>query len=611
MPLGVGHGTGVEPDVDEVGLPVHFAARFAHQHDGVDKGAVQIEVLRNLPVHESRLYGALHLRAQLGQGADAFFFAAVFGAPYGQGCAPVARAAQVPVDQVFQPVAKASGAGGCGLPVDRFVQLHQAFLAGRSADEPGVDGIIEYGLVGAPAMRIGMHEFLHPEGFVFFLEFYGDQHIGGAVVWIVLVFVGVVFDVHPGKIGDFRHETALFVDDGHLVALFVLHHDAGYVVFDRNAKVVGTEGLGHVHDAGAVFGGDEIGDDHPQGGIGKRHIGQQLLVLDVRQILPAVLPAHLPGNELVARPVGLKVQVFGRGIEPGRNAVAGEYHLYGFEGVGVEGADFHIPDVFAHGERVVCRQRPGRGGPGQEVLVLRSFDAELRHDGAVFHVAVATGLVEFMRTQPRAGGRRIGLDGIAPVQQPFIVKLFEQVPEAFHVVALEGDVGIAQVDPEAHDLGEIIPFALVLHHRLPAFPVELLHRNALAYVFFGNSEFLFHLQFHGKAMCVPSALAPHPVAFQGFVAAKDVFDRTRHDVVDAGGAVGRGGAFVKSELRRSRAQCYRFLKNPVFFPIGEHLLAQPGKIRIAVFPVFHGQSPSFSSVSTKASPISSFSRDSR
>jgi len=42
MPLGIGHGAAVEPDVDEVRDPAHGAALGAHQHDLVHKGLVQV-----------------------------------------------------------------------------------------------------------------------------------------------------------------------------------------------------------------------------------------------------------------------------------------------------------------------------------------------------------------------------------------------------------------------------------------------------------------------------------------------------------------------------------------------------------------------------------------
>ena len=45
MHLGVGHRTGVEPHVDEVGLAVHRFAALAHQYDVVYIGAMQVDLV--------------------------------------------------------------------------------------------------------------------------------------------------------------------------------------------------------------------------------------------------------------------------------------------------------------------------------------------------------------------------------------------------------------------------------------------------------------------------------------------------------------------------------------------------------------------------------------
>ncbi len=122
----------------------------------------------------------------------------VLAAPDGQWGTPVARAAQVPVHQVFEPVAEAAGAGAFGLPVDGFVELDQPVLHGRGLDKPGVERVVQHGLVGAPAVRVGVLVLLHFEGRAVLFQLDGDAVTSvGLVVGIGLVVAVVVLHLRP------------------------------------------------------------------------------------------------------------------------------------------------------------------------------------------------------------------------------------------------------------------------------------------------------------------------------------------------------------------------------------------------------------------------------
>ena len=91
VPLRERHGARVEPGVDDLGHAAHLAAALgAGEHDVVDVGPVQVEIVGNGP--------GRHL-AQLRDGADAVRVA-LLAAPDGQRRAPVAVAAERPVDVV-------------------------------------------------------------------------------------------------------------------------------------------------------------------------------------------------------------------------------------------------------------------------------------------------------------------------------------------------------------------------------------------------------------------------------------------------------------------------------------------------------------------------------
>ena len=116
-------------------------ALWAGEDDVVDIGSVEVEGVffgQGVLSHEACGDGFLYLLLEFGKASDAFFFCAVGGAPYGQGGTPEAGAADVPVEEVFEPVLEASYACGFGLPVDRLVFLDELFFAGGGFDEPSV-----------------------------------------------------------------------------------------------------------------------------------------------------------------------------------------------------------------------------------------------------------------------------------------------------------------------------------------------------------------------------------------------------------------------------------------------------------------------------------------
>ena len=121
--LRIGHGAGVEPNVNQVGLALHGFAVLRNEDDVVHVGAVQVYlvivflrifarheafVLVGIALHEAGSHGLLYFVVKFFYGFDALLFRAVLGAPDGQRCTPVARTAQVPVVQVLEPLAEAS-----------------------------------------------------------------------------------------------------------------------------------------------------------------------------------------------------------------------------------------------------------------------------------------------------------------------------------------------------------------------------------------------------------------------------------------------------------------------------------------------------------------------
>ena len=156
--LGVGHGAGFEPAVEDLGGAAVGLA-VAVDEDLVDEVLVEVG----------------HLLAgeglELGDGADADHVLGVgLVDPDGEAGAPEAVAGDVPVLGVAEPVAEAVGADGLGRPVDGGVVGDEAVVEVLDADVPGVDGAVDEGRVGAVAEGVGVDDGALVDELAVFLE---------------------------------------------------------------------------------------------------------------------------------------------------------------------------------------------------------------------------------------------------------------------------------------------------------------------------------------------------------------------------------------------------------------------------------------------------------
>ena len=247
--------------------------------------------------------------------------------------------------------------------------------------------------------------------------------------------------------------------------------------------------------------------------------------------------------------------------------------------IAVVGLHSHVVNLRANTEGCVAGQGPGRGGPSDEVRCtplchfgLRVLHLELAYHRQVLHVSVAAGLVQLVRAQSRTCGGRIGLDGIAFIEQALLVELLQQPPEGLDVAVIVSDVRVFHVHPIAHLVRQVLPLLRELHHVLAAGGVVVGHGDGLADVFLRDAQRLLHAQLHGESVRIPSGLALHLEALHRLVAAEDVLDGTSHDVVNARHTVGRGRSFEEYEGRTSFTFCHTLGENLVFVPFLQHFL---------------------------------------
>jgi len=217
-------------------------------------------------------------------------------------------------------------------------------------------------------------------------------------------------------------------------------------------------------------------------------------------------------------------------------------------------------------------------------LRLGIFDQELRRHRGVFHVTVASRLVQLMARQTGTGRRRIGLDGIAFVEQSLVIQLLQQPPQSLDIFVIVGDIGMVKVNKIAHLLGKLTPFGRKLHHILPTAMVILLHgdiffRCLVVYIFLRYPEILLHSKLHRQTVGIPTGLARHTKPLHGFQTADGVLDGTRNDVVNARTAVGGRRTFIKHKRFLRIALLHAALKDLLLFPKGQHFFFNFRKIQ--------------------------------
>ena len=209
--------------------------------------------------------------------------------------------------------------------------------------------------------------------------------------------------------------------------------------------------------------------------------------------------------------------------------------------------------------------------------------AERRHDRGVLDLAVAAGLVEFVRAQAGTGGGAVRLNGVSLVQQPFAVELGQQPPHALDVRILVGDIRVLHVHPVAHLAREVVPNACVPHDRLAARGVVVLHADGLPDVLLRDAQFFLDSELDGQSVGVPAGFALDPVALQRLVPAEQVFERAGHDVVDARHAVRRGRSFVEHERPVCGTAFHALAEGLLHVPNFKQLRRHGGKIQCLAF----------------------------
>ena len=103
------------------------------------------------------------------------------------------------------------------------------------------------------------------------------------------------------------------------------------------------------------------------------------------------------------------------------------------------------------------------------------------------------------------------------------------------------------VEPVADARAQSLPLVAILEHALAAEPVELRDAQRLDLLLAADAELLLDLDLDRKAVRVPARLALDAESFHRAMAAEQILERPRKDVMDAGSAVCRRRTFKEYE----------------------------------------------------------------
>ena len=182
---------------------------------------------------------------------------------------------------------------------------------------------------------------------------------------------------------------------------------------------------------------------------------------------------------------------------------------------------------------------------------------------------------------------------VALIQKTFFINLLQRPPLRFDIVVVIGDIRIVHIRPEAHDIREFPPHALVLPHGFLAFFDKRL--NAVLFNLFLSVEakLLLHLDLHRQAVRIPSGLSRNILAFHGMVAGNGILDDTSQHMPDMRFTVCRRRSVIEHIHRRAFPLLYALLKNAVFLPELYGFLFPIHKVHVCVYFFIHTLAPGY------------------
>ena len=210
MILGIGHGSGIKPNIHQIRFSIHRLSGGRYQDQLIHLRPVQI--MKRIRIGNPGGLSLLNRLTKFLDGPYATPFETVIGTPNRQGCAPITRTGQIPIHQILQPIAKASDSGALRLPLDFTVQGDHPVFDRCGFHEPRIQGIIQNRFVRPPTMGIGVLVFLDAESQAFPLQFESDQFIRAQQFSLIADHGGQAFPLNFQPLGFLVLRQESFLD---------------------------------------------------------------------------------------------------------------------------------------------------------------------------------------------------------------------------------------------------------------------------------------------------------------------------------------------------------------------------------------------------------------
>jgi hypothetical protein len=357
-------------------------------------------------------------------------------------------------------------------------------------------------------------------------------------------------------VGDLGGEPPLGVDG----------HDRGDAGGVAHRHVVLAERRREVHDARAVLGRHEVGDEDLVRVRTTGEVAERRRVRPPRQVGPG---EPLDDCEVLAELVGVGRQPRLRE----HDALPGQQTLGGH--------DDDVVDVGADREREVARERPRRGRPEQRELagLQTHADRQGRVLTRLIDVVVHAQLVVRQRRLVTPAVRQ---HAVALVGEALVVQLLERPDDRLHVRQVERLVVAVEVHPARLAGDVLLPLLRVPQDRRAARVVELRDAHLIDLRLVRDAEDPLGLELGRQAMGVPAEAALDTAAALRLVAPDEVLRVAREEVAVVREPVGERGAVVEDELVRTLvargALVDRRLERVVRVPVRQHLVLEGGQV---------------------------------
>ena len=209
-------------------------------------------------------------------------------------------------------------------------------------------------------------------------------------------------------------------------------------------SIVSTESRCDVYDTCTIFGCNVVTRNHTESLIGSyfpraifcyRHRfypWNQLFVLHTNQVSTFVLAYHFKWNQFITWLIVFQCKSFCLFIKMSVQQWFSQYHCHLFARITIVSLYSHIVNLRTDTQSCIRRQCPRSSCPRNKIrstpfghFRLRVLHFKLSHYCCILHVTIAAWLVQLMRAQACTSSWRIRLNGIAFIQQSFLVKLLQ------------------------------------------------------------------------------------------------------------------------------------------------------------------------------------------